>query len=103
MKTLSTKLTEPTLEEVKRFLTGFREQEMTFKTWLMWYYEAAFYLDAIARKVGRDNLEGWLAVNCSEVSFEICEDMLHKLHHTPTGRAVLAANHPDKPFKFPPL
>ena len=83
------------------FLKVYHRQESGFRGWLADYYQAALYLDFFERQIGKENLEEWLAENCPGVDWSVCQDMLHKLHHTPTGKKILATNPDPDHFQFP--
>ena len=89
------------MSDRKAFLTVYRRQETEFKNWVATYYHAAFYLEFFARRIGGENLQEWLSENCPGVDWNVCQDMLDKLHHTPTGKKILATVTNPEQFQFP--
>jgi hypothetical protein len=89
------------MSERTAFLKLYRQQEAGFRDWVATYYEAAFYLEYFGRLVGPEHLQEWVQENCPGVDWAVCQDMLNKLHHTPTGKTILSTVKTPEEFKFP--
>jgi hypothetical protein len=87
-------------ETEQKCLALFAQQEAEFKTWMLSFWECAFYLRWIREQLGTKKFLQWLARNFREDQMEIVNHMLYQIEHTDTGRQILEASSDPDHFSF---